>query len=63
LFDKGRDAPPEKCLVDGKFIGEEKCRALMDVKSEGPKKDCAGQCGNKDQSIVKKIISWFLSIF
>lgn len=39
-----KEAPPEECIVDGKFIGEEKCRTLVDKgagdKSQGPPKEC-----------------------
>ena len=39
--DKG--APPEECIVDGNFIGENKCRDLVDKTSSGgngPPKEC-----------------------
>lgn len=48
---RGSDGPPEVCLVDGQFIGEEACRALVDQnagrsvdrsadKSSGPPEEC-----------------------
>lgn len=39
-------SPPEQCIINGKFIGEEQCRALVDKTSpkgnidEGPPEEC-----------------------
>ncbi|MBI2139036.1 hypothetical protein HYU13_05585 [Candidatus Woesearchaeota archaeon] len=64
-YNKPDRGPPEECIADGEFIGEEKCRALIDKTSKGPSAN-----GDEEQlkeidqrNFITKLIDWIKHLF
>lgn len=64
-FDGRRDeqGPPKECIVAGKFIGEEKCRAMMEKKYEAGLLEAEPQEVKAEKGFLQKLIDWFKSLF
>ena len=58
-----KNAPPEVCIVDKQFIGEEKCRALVDKTSSAQQEKTEPQEIVIEKSFLQKVIDWFNSLF
>ncbi len=64
-YNKQDGGPPEECVANGEFIGEEKCRAMMEASGapagseEAPSK--AAQTETK--GFLRRVIEWFVSLF
>ncbi len=60
-----KSGPPKECMVNNEFIGEVKCRALMD--KNGPRDTANQEMPGRNETLqptgFRKIIMWFLSLF
>ena len=65
------NGPPEECITNGQFIGEEKCRTLVDKTSSGQSEKTEQQERAEAQQeddlqkngLLQKVIIWFISLF
>ena len=69
-FNERRDnfGPPKECTINGKFIGEKECRAMMEKTSppetaEAEQQEAEPQERGAEKSFLQKIINWFRSLF
>lgn len=57
------EGPPEECIKDGKFIGEEECRDLMDERYGRMPERTGPQEMVTSGGFFKRIIDWFIGLF
>lgn len=55
--------PPEECFAEGGFIGEEKCRAMMEKRHEAGLLKTEPREAGAEKGFIQKLINWFKSLF